>query len=136
MTASPTVPGFAPVGAGALCRIGPNEDLVAAIEKAADEAGFDTAFIRGALGSLYEVTFDVNGNRRTLKGPAIEILSLNGRSMRTSDGGRTTDIYALVGDVCGMSHGGQVVAGTAPVCVTVELMIETMGPATGPATGV
>ena len=129
MTAPPTIPGFAPVGAGALCRIGPDEDLVAAIEKAADEAGFDMALIRGALGSLYEVTLDINGNRRTLKGPAIEILSLNGRSTRNPAGGRAPADYALVGDVCGTTHGGRVVPGTAPVCVTVELMIETTGPA-------
>src|SRR3954466_11429742 len=66
-------------GRVASVRLGPNEDLVEALDQAAAHLGFRRALVKSGLGSLIDATFvGAEGKPRRIEGPAVELLSLSG----------------------------------------------------------
>ena len=111
-------------------RLAPNEDLVAGLEQAAAQLGFDRALVRGGLGSLTDAAFQsVNGAAQHFTGPAIELLSISGEIALDDDG--AAGLSGLVADRDGAVWSGRFLPGRNPVCVTVEAVLEEVLAATG-----
>jgi predicted DNA-binding protein with PD1-like motif len=106
-------------------RIGPNEDLVKAVEKLCLAAEFKNAFVRGALGSLVDASLEhQDGKISQIKGPAVEIVSIAGEVRLLGDGSLKADLTGVVADTEGNVSGGYFVAGANPICVTLEITLE------------
>lgn len=106
-------------------RIGPNEDLVKAVEKLCLAAEFKNAFVRGALGSLVDASLEhQDGKISEIKGPAVEIVSIAGEVRLLGDGSLKADLTGVVADTEGNVSGGYFVAGANPICVTLEITLE------------
>lgn len=113
------------MGRVAYARIAPNEDLVTGIEKLCLSEGFDNAFVRGALGSLVDACLtNRNGNFTSIKGPAVEIVSLAGEVRTEDDGALVASLTGVVADPDGTIYGGAFVAGSNPICMTFEVTVE------------
>lgn len=118
------------MGRVAYARIAPNEDLVGGIEKLCLLEGFRHAFVRGALGSLVDGCFGtLDGKYLTIKGPAVEIVSLAGEVRSQSDGSLRASLSGVVADTEGRVFGGPFVAGANPICMTLEVTLEEWVPA-------
>ncbi|MCF6326116.1 MAG: DNA-binding protein [Devosiaceae bacterium] len=113
------------MGRVAYARIAPNEDLVTGIEKLCLREGFDNAFVRGALGSLVDACLtNMDGNFTSIKGPAVEIVSLAGEVRTEDDGALVASLTGVVADPDGTIYGGAFVAGSNPICMTFEVTLE------------
>lgn len=118
------------MGRVAYARIGPNEDLVQGLEKLCLAEGFENAFVRGALGSLVDACLDrADGQYLSVRGPAVEIVSLAGEVRSTPDGEIVAALSGVVADPQGQVYGGRFVAGCNTVCMTFEVMLEEWLPA-------
>src|SRR3954470_20463892 len=74
-------------GRVASVRLGPNEDLVEALDQAAAHLGFRRALVRGGLRSRIDPAFvGAEGKPRRIEGPAVELLSLSGEISLDDDG--------------------------------------------------
>ncbi len=107
-------------GRVATVRIGPNQDLVAGLEKAAAQLGFSRTLVRSGLGSLIDVAFE-DGAR--LEGPGFEIACLSGEL-----GPDAAGLSGVVGDAAGKVSAGRFLRGGNPVCVTIEAVLEELLP--------
>ncbi len=113
------------MGRVAYARIAPNEDMVTGIEKLCLAEGFDNAFVRGALGSLIDACLaNQDGNFTSIKGPAVEIVSLAGEVRTEDDGALVASLTGVVADPSGTIYGGAFVAGSNPICMTFEVTLE------------
>jgi len=113
------------MGRVAYARIAPNEDLVTGIEKLCLSEGFDNAFVRGALGSLVDACLaNRDGDFTSVKGPAVEIVSLAGEVRTEDDGALVASLTGVVADPDGVIYGGAFVAGSNPICMTFEVTLE------------
>ena len=118
------------MGRVAYARIAPNEDLVLGVEKLCLAEGFRNAFVRGALGSLVDACLGSRtGDLITIKGPAVEIVSLAGEVRQTDDGALRASLTGVVADTEGRIYGGPFVAGANPICMTFEVTLEEWLPA-------
>ena len=118
------------MGRVAYARIAPNEDLVLGVEKLCLAEGFRNAFVRGALGSLVDACLGSRtGDLITIKGPAVEIVSLAGEVRQTDDGALRASLSGVVADTEGRIYGGPFVAGANPICMTFEVTLEEWLPA-------
>ena len=118
------------MGRVAYARIAPNEDLVLGVEKLCLAEGFRNAFVRGALGSLVDACLGTRtGDLITIKGPAVEIVSLAGEVRQTDDGALRASLSGVVADTEGRIYGGPFVAGANPICMTFEVTLEEWLPA-------
>ena len=108
------------LGRVATVRIGPNEDLVAGLEAAAEQLGFTQALVRSGLGSLIDVAFQ-DGAR--LEGPGFEIACMFGEL-----GPQAAGVSGVVGDPAGKVSAGRFLRGANPVCVTIEAVLEELLP--------
>lgn len=118
------------MGRVAYARIAPNEDLVQGVEKLCLAEGFRNAFVRGALGSLTDACLGtLNGEYLSIKGPAVEIVSLAGEVRSREDGSLSAALTGVVADPEGNVYGGPFIAGANPVCVTFEVTLEEWLPA-------
>jgi len=118
------------MGRVAYARIAPNEDLVLSVEKLCLSQGFRNAFVRGALGSLVDACLETrDGKYLTVRGPAVEIVSLAGEVREQADGSLAASLSGVVADCEGRVHGGPFVAGANPVCMTFEVTLEEWLPA-------
>ena len=118
------------MGRVAYARIAPNEDLVLGVEKLCLAEGFRNAFVRGALGSLVDACLGTRtGDLITIKGPAVEIVSLAGEVRQTDDGALRASLTGVVADTKGRIYGGPFVAGANPICMTFEVTLEEWLPA-------
>ena len=118
------------MGRVAYARIAPNEDLVLGVEKLCLAEGFRNAFVRGALGSLVDACLGTRtGDLITIKGPAVEIVSLAGEVRQTDDGALRASLTGVVADTEGRIYGGPFVAGANPICMTFEVTLEEWLPA-------
>lgn len=111
-----------PSGARALlAKVRPNEDISRAIEEICSRHGITSANIHG-IGSLNGVRF-VDGN--DVPSYATEVLIREG-SVRTVDGQPQARLDIDVVDMEGQIFSGELVRGDNPVCVTFELVIESI----------
>jgi predicted DNA-binding protein with PD1-like motif len=119
------------MGRVAYARIGPNEDLVQGLEKLCLAEGFENAFVRGALGSLVDACLDRgDGKYLSVRGPAVEIVSLAGEVRSGAGGEIAASLSGVVADPEGLVCGGRFVAGANTVCMTLEVMLEEWLPGT------
>lgn len=114
-----------------LVRLGAGSDLVEGIEAVAREHGIRHAVVHSGPGSLMQACLEAGGPPVVTPGPAAEILTMLGEIRE----GRAV-LHGSVGDPDGRVYAGRFVRGRNPVCITVELVIETVADATGtsPAT--
>lgn len=118
------------MGRVAYARIAPNEDLVQGVEKLCLAEGFRNAFVRGALGSLTDACLGtLDGKYLSIKGPAVEIVSLAGEVRSGEDGSLSAALTGVVADPEGNVYGGPFIAGANPICVTFEVTLEEWLPA-------
>jgi predicted DNA-binding protein with PD1-like motif len=112
-------------------RIGPNEDLVEAIEQACREHGIRRAGIRSGLGSLIDACLETGAGQPPLevRGPAVEVLTLVGEVRPNADGRPEARLSGTVGDPQGAVFGGRLVRGRNPICVTAEVLLQEWLPA-------
>ena len=81
--------------------------------------------MRGALGSLVDACLGTRtGDLITIKGPAVEIVSLAGEVRQTDDGALRASLTGVVADTEGRIYGGPFVAGANPICMTFEVTLE------------
>jgi uncharacterized protein len=114
-------------GRVASVRLGPNEDLVEALDQAAAHLGFGRALVRSGLGSLIDATFEgVEGVPRRIEGPAVELLSLSGEICLDEGSVKAAGISGVVGDPAGAIWAGRFVRGQNPVCITIEAVLEEL----------
>jgi predicted DNA-binding protein with PD1-like motif len=106
-----------------VARIRPNEDLCTAIETICVARGVTTATIRGSLGSLIGATFD---NGKAVPDIATEVLVLAGIVSPDASGEPRAQIDMAVVDMRGEVHQGRLVRGENPVCITFELVLESI----------
>jgi len=113
------------MGRVAYARVGPNEDLVHAVEKFCLAEEFKHAFVRGALGSLVDACLiDTQGRQQRVCGPAVEIVSLAGEVRSLSDGSISAALTGVVADTRGAVYGGLFTPGSNTVCMTLEVTLE------------
>jgi hypothetical protein len=109
----------------AIARIRPNEDLVGAIESVCVTHGFESATIRGSVGSTVGVRFD---DGHVVEDIATEIMVLQGRVSPTASGPCAELDIALI-DPRGEVHKGRLTRGANPVLICFELVLEEGAPA-------
>ncbi len=114
-------------------RIGPNEDLVEAIERACAVHHIRHAMIRSALGSLNDASLDVGIGKPPLSvhGPAVELLTLVGDVRPSAEGTPEARLSGTVGSPTGAVFGGRLRRGANPVCATTEVLLQEWLPAAG-----
>ncbi|HEY0181983.1 MAG TPA: DUF296 domain-containing protein [Rhodopila sp.] len=103
-------------GRGLVCRIKPNEDILAALETIARSHGIGNAAVRGSLGSLIGARFRDGGH---VDDHATEVLV---RAGAIRDGEAALDL--LVVDMRGQVHEGWLRRGENPVCITFDIVLE------------
>ena len=108
------------VGRGLVARIKPNQDILEALETIAHRHGFPNAVVRGSLGSLVGARFTGGGQ---VDDHATEVLVRTGT---ISHGTAAMDM--LVVDMRGQVHQGWLRRGENPVCITFDLVLETLDP--------
>lgn len=119
---------FTPVGADSvpsdrsqravLCRIKPNEDVSKAIERIAEEHGFESATLHG-IGSLVGCDF-IDGTH--MSSIASELYIRSGKVWKQDGAFQSTLDIAIV-DIDGQIFEGVITSGGNNVCVTFELLI-------------
>src|SRR3954454_16729791 len=106
-------------GRVASVRLGPNEDLVEALDQAAGHLGFRRALVRSGLGSLIDATFvGAEGQPRRIEGHADALLSLSGQ-ISLEDAVERAGISRVVCDPTGPIWAGRFVRGLNPVRITI-----------------
>lgn len=115
-------------------RLSPGTDLMNGIETTCEEAGVRaggiTVVIGGVNGATVEVAapatdspVGVKAKKIELSGP-LAILGAQGMVCETSEGGLETHVHITFVDANGHVVGGHLVAGTAPVTTTADVIIE------------
>jgi predicted DNA-binding protein with PD1-like motif len=109
--------------AAVVCRVRPNVDLVGVVEALADHQGWDTAAVRGQVGSLVGGRLEQpDGSVTAAAGPATEVMFLDG-VVRRVDGRMTADLSAHLVDRHARVHRGRVLPGQNAVALTYELVL-------------
>ena len=103
---------------GVVARVRPNQDITFAVEEVARRHGLRDATVRGSLGSLVGARFT---DGRVVDDHATEVLI---RSGSVRDGIATLDM--LVVDMAGCVHEGRLARGENAVCITFDLVLETV----------
>ncbi len=113
-------------------RVGPNEDLAEAIERACALHHIRYAMVRSALGSLNEASLDLGAGKPPLAvhGPAVELLTVVGDVRPNAEGVPEARLSATVGSPTGAVFGGRLRRGANPVCATAEVLLQEWLPAT------
>jgi uncharacterized protein len=123
------------LGRTLVARIKPNEDLVESIRDLCREYHVTNAVIRGGVGSLVNgaVLFGAdNERRRSIHGPAVEILSMSGEVRSDEASGEySVNVHGVLGDPNGHVFAGRFAPGGNLVCVTVELVLQEWLPHSG-----
>jgi predicted DNA-binding protein with PD1-like motif len=101
-------------------QVHPNVDIADAIENLAEEHGFDSAVIRGEIGSFVGATL-VQGNQpNSAVGPAVEVMFLDG-SIHPDSGAVRAELTCATAAVDGNVYSGALVRGHNPIAMTFEL---------------
>ncbi|MDV7241684.1 MULTISPECIES: PCC domain-containing protein [Rhodococcus] len=110
-----------------VARIHPNVDIVAAVEHLAETHGFDTAIVRGKVGSFVGATLTQGDQIVTAPGPATEVMYLDGAVTRDADGRPHAELSCAAVAVDGNVYTGSVVRGHNPIAMTFELAMSEPG---------
>src|SRR3954449_9008161 len=106
-------------GRVASVRLGPNEDLVEALDQAAAHLGFRRALVRTGLGSLIDAAFvGAEGKPRRIEGPAVEPLSPSGEISQMTTASNRSAFRASSAIRRGRVGGPVRARAENPVCVT------------------
>ncbi|MBY3987836.1 DUF296 domain-containing protein [Rhodococcus fascians] len=111
-----------------VARVHPNVDIVHAIERLADEHGFDNAVIRGKVGSFVGATLTQGDNVISAPGPATEVMYLDGSIRRNAHGGMDVELSCAAAAVDGNVYSGTLVRGHNPIAMTFELALSEVAP--------
>jgi predicted DNA-binding protein with PD1-like motif len=106
-----------------VARIHPNVDITEAIEELAAQHGFDTAVIRGKIGSFVGATLAQGDQIVSAPGPATEVMYLDGTVRRDETGAHRAELTCAAAAVDGNVYSGAVVRGHNPVAMTFELAL-------------
>jgi predicted DNA-binding protein with PD1-like motif len=106
-----------------------NADLVTGIEDACIKYGINRAFVKSGLGSLFRARLMLNewAHPKTIEvsGFAVEVLSLNGEiELAPTTQKPAVRLYGIVANNQGTVFAGRFVKSEAPVCVTMEVIIQ------------
>ena len=106
-----------------------NDDLVTGIEDACIKYGIGRAFVKSGLGSLFRTRLTLNEGDATkaveVSGFAVEVLSLHGEiELAPATQMPVVRLYGIVADNQGAVFAGRFVKSEAPVCVTMEVVIQ------------
>ncbi|SHH94391.1 PPC domain-containing DNA-binding protein [Pollutimonas bauzanensis] len=106
-----------------------NDDLVASVEELCATHRIGHAFIKGGLGSLFRAQLEQSLDDRTriidVQGFAVELLSISGQVLTDASRQRpVASLYGIVADNLGAVYAGKFVRGSAPTCITIELMVQ------------
>ncbi|MGG4606357.1 PPC domain-containing DNA-binding protein [Paenalcaligenes sp. Me131] len=106
-----------------------NDDLVLGIEDICAHYKMDHVLVKGGLGSLFRAQLLVNepGDENAapidITGYAVELLTLRGEV--THNGSQPeAKLFGMVADNQGVVYSGRFVRAEAPVCITVELVLQ------------
>ncbi len=106
-------------------RVGPNEDLVGALQELCAEQGVRHAFVRGGVGSVVDACLrQADGRTLDVPGPAVEILSLAGEIRSGAQGAPAASLSGMVLDPRGEVRGGAFEPGANLVFATFEVTLE------------
>jgi len=106
-----------------------NDDLVLGIEDICAHYGMDHVFVKGGLGSLFRAQLLVNESAEEpdssidITGYAVELLTLRGE-VKHNGQQPTANLFGMVADNQGVVYSGRFVRSEAPVCITVELVLQ------------
>ncbi|WP_312033630.1 MULTISPECIES: PCC domain-containing protein [unclassified Rhodococcus (in: high G+C Gram-positive bacteria)] len=106
-----------------VARIHPNVDIVAAVEHLAETHRFDTAIVRGKVGSFVGATLTQGDHVITAPGPATEVMYLDGAVTPDADGRPRAELSCAAVGIDGNVYTGSVVRGRNPVAMTFELAL-------------
>ncbi|CAN7729792.1 DNA-binding protein [Phyllobacterium sp. LjRoot231] len=101
-----------------IARVGPNEDIVGALEAICRKHDFAAATLRGGVGSLIGARY-ADGSK--VDDIATEVFVKQGFVSRQSTG---THVDIIMVDTRGNITRGQLLRGENPVCITFELCLE------------
>lgn len=106
-----------------------NDDLVVGIEDICAHYGMDHALVKGGLGSLFRAQLLMNDSATAsslpidITGYAVELLTLRGEVKYDGEKLAAT-LFGMVADNQGAVYSGRFVRAEAPVCITVELVLQ------------
>ncbi|WP_416061840.1 PCC domain-containing protein [Rhodococcus indonesiensis] len=106
-----------------VARIHPNVDIVEAVEDLAEQHGFDTAIIRGKIGSFVGTTLQQGDQLVSAPGPAVEVMYLDGSIRRDHTGTVRAELTCAAAALDGNVYSGQLVRGHNPIAMTFELAL-------------
>lgn len=109
-----------------VARIHPNVDIVQAVEELADRHNFDTAIIRGKIGSFVGATLTQGDTIITAPGPAVEVMYLDGSVRRDDCGTMRAVLTCAAVAVDGCVYSGELIRGHNPVAMTYELALSEL----------
>lgn len=109
-----------------LGRLVRGDDLVEGVEALARTAGIRRGTVRCGPGSLMSGCVEAGGQPVEIPGPGAELLVMVGEV-----GPDGAALHGTVGDPDGRIYAGRFLRGRNPVCITVELAIESLDAAPG-----
>ncbi|MEV5848438.1 DUF296 domain-containing protein [Streptomyces sp. NPDC051985] len=119
-----TVPPASGTGRRAvICRVLPGEDVTTVVESVCRERGFTHAEVRASLGSFVGAALKGRHATRYLDGPATEVISLTGTVTCHAAGEPRAALSAVIVDLHGAVHAGELVPGENLIAVTFELLV-------------
>ncbi|MHA4848041.1 PCC domain-containing protein [Rhodococcus sp. MSC1_016] len=130
--AAPTKPAGTASGGlrSVVARVHPNIDIIEAIENLAEEHGFETAVIRGKIGSFVGATLVQGDQLVSAPGPAVEVMYLDGGIRRDETGSIRAELTCAAAAVDGNVYSGALVRGHNPIAMTFELALSEPAEAT------
>jgi predicted DNA-binding protein with PD1-like motif len=109
-------------------RLRPNQDFAGALEAFCRERGIARAKLHGGVGSIIGARFD---DGRILEPFATEMAVRSGAIVSDADGALEATLEVALVDYTGDLAIGRLVRGDNPVLMTMELVLEVQGEATG-----
>lgn len=106
-----------------------NDDLVLGIEDICAHYDMEHVLVKGGLGSLFRAQLWMSPKDEAAYAPiditgyAVELLTLRGEVKR-HESLPLASLYGMVADNQGIVYSGRFVRAEAPVCITVELVLQ------------
>lgn len=117
------LPSTSPGLRSVVARIHPNVDITEAVEDLAEQHDFDTAIIRGKIGSFVGATLLQGDQLISAPGPAVEVMYLDGAIRRDPKGVIRAELTCAAAAVDGNVYSGALVRGHNPIAMTFELAL-------------
>jgi predicted DNA-binding protein with PD1-like motif len=111
-----------------VARIKPNQDLVNSLALLCKNNGFESAVVRGIVGSLIDGNLarglDAEENIQHVIGPGVEILSVYGEVRMLASGSAEVALHGVLADPSGQIYAGRFVQGLNLSFITIEVSIQ------------